>query len=201
MTLLMTVLAAFYPTFPFDEWGLARWQEMRADWLDAAAVVLDKVGDLPVAVIPSAAVVLALLALRRPAASLVLTIGLLALLGSDVLKELVNRPRPDDVLLVPRPESLAFPSGHSAYAMVLCGFAFWVVGSLAAPVLLKRVLQALLVAVILAMGASRVYLGVHWPSDVVGGYLWGITVLIVVAALGKGVTKVLAGVYGRGEPP
>ena len=201
LTFLMTVLAAVYSTFPLDEWGLARWQEMRADWLDAAAVVLDKAGDLPMAVIPSAVVVLALLALRRPAAALVLTISLLALLGGDVLKELVNRPRPDNVLLIPPPESLAFPSGHSAYGMVLCGLAFCVVGSLAGPVLLKRVLQGALVVVILAMGASRVYLGVHWPSDVVGGYLWGITLLIVVAALGKGVTKVLAGVYGRGEPP
>ena len=161
----------------------------------------NETGELPVAVIPAAAVVLTLLALRRPAATLVLTISLLALLGGDLLKDLINRPRPDHVLLVPPPESLAFPSGHSAYAMVLCGFCFCVVGNLAAPVPLKRILQGALMIVILAIGASRVYLGVHWPSDVVGGYLWGMTVLIVVAILWKGVTKLLAGGHGHRDPP
>ena len=198
LTLVVTVLAAVYPTFPFDACGMAQIQGLRTGWLDAAAFVLDKAGGAPTGAIPAAVVVLTLLALRRPAAVLVLTVSLLALLGGDVLKELVDRPRPEHALYLPPPESLAFPSGHSAYAMVLCGFSFCVVGSLAASHPLKwagikRTLQAALAAVILAMGASRVYLGVHWPSDVVGGYLWGMTVLIVVAILWKGVTKLLAG--------
>ena len=200
-TLVVTVLAAVYPTFPFDAWGLAQVQGLRAGWLDAAAFVLDKAGKAPVGAIPAAVVLLTLLALRRPAAALVLTVSLLALLGGDVLKELVDRPRPDHALYLPPPESLAFPSGHSAYAMALCGFSFCVVGSLAAPVWLKRTLQAALAAMVLAMGASRVYLGVHWPSDVIGGYLWGMTVLIMVAILWKGVTKLLSGVHGGREPP
>lgn len=199
LTFGMTALAALYPTFPLDEWGLARVQGLRADRLDTAAVALDKAGEAPMGAIPAAVVVLTLLALRRPAAALVLTLSLLTLLGGDVLKELVNRPRPEYALYMPPPESLAFPSGHSAYAMVLYGFC--VVGSLGTPVLLKRILQAALVVVILAMGVSRVYLGVHWPSDVVGGYLWGITVLVVIAVLWKGATKFLARVHGHGEPP
>ena len=206
LTFVMTALAAVYPAFPFDAWGMDRIQELRSEWLDAGAFVLDKAGKAPVGAIPAALVVLTLLTLRRPAAALILTVSLLALLGGDVLKELVNRPRPEHSLYLPTPEGLAFPSGHSAYAMVLCGFSFCVVGSLVLPhslnwACLKRILQAALVAVILAMGASRVYLGVHWPSDVVGGYLWGMTVLIVVAILWKGVTELLAGVRGHGEPP
>ena len=201
LTLVMTVLAAVYPAFPLDERGLAQVQGLQADWLDAASLFLNETGELPTAVIPAAAVVLTLLALRRPAAAAVLTISLVALLGGDLLKELINRPRPDHVLLMPPPESLAFPSGHSAYAMVLFGFAFCVVGSLVAPVPLKRILQGALAVVILAMGASRVYLGVHWPSDVVGGYLWGMSVLIAVAALWKVVTGVSSGIYRRGKSP
>ncbi len=201
LTFVMTVLAAVYPTFPFDERGLAQVQGLRADWLDVAAVVLDKAGRAPMGSIPAAVVVFALLALRRPTDALVLTISLLALLGGDVVKELVNRPRPEHALYLPSPESPAFPSGHSAYAMVLCSFSFCVVGSMARQVWLKRILQAALAAVLLAMGASRVYLGVHWPSDVVGGYLWGIMVLVVVAFLSKVATCVFPKITGRRRPP
>ena len=201
LTFAMTALAAVYPTFSFDERTLAQVQGLRSDWLDAAALILDKTGEPPMAAIPAAVVVLTLLAVRRPTAALVLTISLLMLLGGDVLKELVNRPRPDHVLLMPPPESLAFPSGHSAYAMVLCGLSIYMTGRFVTPVSLKRFLQAAMIVLILAMGASRVYLGVHWPSDVVGGYLWGIVVLIVVSVVWKLATGLVAGVFRRGEPP
>ena len=201
LTLIMTVLAAVYPTFPFDEWSLAQLQQLRTGWMDAIALILNKTGEPPMAVIPAAVVVLALLAVRRPTAALILTISLFVLLAGDLLKELVNRPRPDHVLFMPPPESLSFPSGHSACAMVLCGLSIYMTGRLVTPVSLKRLLQVTLVVLILAMGASRVYLGVHWPSDVVGGYLWGIVVLVVVAAFRQGVIGILAGVYRRREPP
>ncbi len=201
MTLVMTALASVYPTFPFDEWGLARLQEMRTDWMDAIALILNKTGEPPMAVIPAAVVVLALLAVRRPTAALVLTISLFVLLAGDFLKELVNRPRPDHVLLMPPPESLSFPSGHSAYAMVLCGLSIYITGRLVAPVSLKRLLQAVMVVLILAMGASRVYLGVHWPSDVLGGYLWGIVILVAVAISWQLGIRMKNAIFRSGKPP
>ena len=201
VTLVMTALAAVYLTFPFDGWGMTRVQELRTGWLDEAALILNKTGELPVAVMPAVAAVLILLAVRRPTAAFVLTISLFVLLAGDLLKEMVNRPRPDHVLFMPPPESLSFPSGHSAYAMVLCGLSIYMTGRFVTPVSLKRLLQVTLVVLILAMGASRVYLGVHWPSDVVGGYLWGIVVLIVVSVVWKLATGLVAGVFRRGEPP
>ncbi len=210
LTLVMTVLAAVYPTFPFDGWGLARMQELRTGWMDAAALFLNKTGEPPMAVIPAAVVVLALLAVRRPTAALILTISLFVLLAGDFLKELVNRPRPDHVLFMPPPESLSFPSGHSAYAMVLCGLSIYMTerlvtpymtGRLVTPVSLKRLLQAAMVVLILATGASRVYLGVHWPSDVVGGYLWGFIILVAVAISWQLGIRMKNALFRGGKPP
>ncbi len=201
LTLVMTVLAAAYPTFPFDGWGLARLQELRTGWMDVAALFLNKTGKPPMAVIPAAVVVLALLAVRRPTAALILTISLFVLLAGDLLKELVNRPRPDYVLFIPSPESLSFPSGHSAYAMVLCGLSIYMTGRLVTPVSLKRLLQVTLVVLILAMGASRVYLGVHWPSDVIGGYLWGVVILVAVAILWQWGIRMKNALFRGGNPP
>ena len=201
LTLVMTVLAAVYPTFPFDGWGLARLQELRTGWMDATALILNKTGEPPMAVIPAAVVVLALLAVRRPTAALVLTISLFVLLAGDFLKELVNRPRPDHVLFIPSPESLSFPSGHSAYAMVLCGLSIYMTGRLVTPVSLKHLLQAAMVVLILAMGASRVYLGVHWPSDVVGGYLWGVVILVAVAISWQLGIRMKNAIFRGGKPP
>ncbi len=201
LTLVMTVLAAVYPTFPFDGWGLARLQELRTGWMDATALILNKTGEPPMAVIPAAVVVLALLAVRRPTAALVLTISLFVLLAGDFLKELVNRPRPDHVLFIPSPESLSFPSGHSAYAMVLCGLSIYITGRLVTPVSLKHLLQAAMVVLILAMGASRVYLGVHWPSDVVGGYLWGVVILVAVAISWQLGIRMKNAIFRGGKPP
>ena len=201
VTLVMTALAAVYLTFPFDGWGMTRVQELRTGWLDEAALILNKTGELPVAVMPAVAAVLILLAVRRPTAAFVLTISLFVLLAGDLLKEMVNRPRPDHVLFMPPPESLAFPSGHSAYAMVLCGLSIYMTGRLVTPVSLKRLLQVTLVVLILAMGASRVYLGVHWPSDVVGGYLWGIVILAAVAISLQWGIRMKNAIFRGGKPP
>ena len=201
VTLVITALAAVYPTFPFDGWGLARLQELRTGWMDATALILNKTGEPPMAVIPAAVVVLALLAVRHPTAALVLTISLFVLLAGDLLKELVNRPRPDHVLFIPPPESLSFPSGHSAYAMVLFGLSIYMTGRLVTPVSLKRLLQAVMVVLILTMGASRVYLGVHWPSDVIGGYLWGFIILVAVAILWQLGIRMKNARFRGGSPP
>jgi undecaprenyl-diphosphatase len=91
----------------------------------------------------------------------------------QVVKRTVSRPRPSNALecvtLVVEPDRFSFPSGHSAAAMAVAfGYAM-VFPSLAAP----------LIAIAFLVGASRVFLGVHYPGDVLVGQL--IAVLTAVA--------------------
>ena len=62
--------------------------------------------------------------------------------------------------------------------MLFGGLLIVLVEELGVPTRVRRGLQIGLALLILAVGASRVYLGLHWPSDVVGGYLFGMLALL-----------------------
>jgi len=107
-----------------------------------------------------------------------------SLLDSPI-KLVVNRPRPTDALVqvFSVENGSGFPSGHALFAAVVLGFLAY----LAVTRLRRRSLRALsfagLLMLIILTGVSRVYLGVHWPSDVVGGYLVGAVLLVALVCL------------------
>ena len=109
---------------------------------------------------------------RRNALILWLLLGGVSLFV-QVGKRTFDRARPLQVAYYPE-TGYSFPSGHSAVAMTLYGLlAYWAIRRLRKPV--GRVLVGLGAAcLILAVGFSRIYLGVHFLSDVLGGYLLGI---------------------------
>ena len=139
---------------------------MRNDWLDDMAIWLANLGLVWDFLSASVAVLTGLTLTRRYAGGAML-IGGLAVIGTgDGLKIIVDRPRPDYVLLEPLPSNLSFPCGHSLLAVIVGGVLVYLVGLWVKPLLLRRSLQAGLVLVVISMGAFRVYLGPHWPSDV-----------------------------------
>jgi undecaprenyl-diphosphatase len=92
---------------------------------------------------------------------------------SEALKFSFARPRPDFVAHLAEVQSASFPSGHA----MLSAITYLTLGALLASVHKQRRVKALLIGagVILTVlvGASRVYLGVHWPTDVLAGWLLG----------------------------
>jgi undecaprenyl-diphosphatase len=105
-------------------------------------------------------------------------LGIIALLVSNVLKLLIHRTRPDTY--VPRVfHSYSFPSGHASATMI----GFGILGLLAAkhlPAPWSVLVPVGLGLLILLVGLSRVYLGAHYPTDVLGGWLFGLLVLALV---------------------
>ena len=177
-TLALYFLAWAYPTFPGDEGALIRFQALRSGWLDDMAVVFANLGLFWV-FLPAAAVLMAFLFFARRYADIALVFGGLVVVGlGNGLKLLVDRPRPEYQIFEPFASGLSFPSGHSLLAVILGGVLVYLVGQSVRPLLLRRTIQVGLILVVAGMGASRVYLGVHWPSDVIGSYVLGVLALV-----------------------
>lgn len=94
---------------------------------------------------------------------------------NELVKTLIRRPRPSvelvDVLAVL--ESFSFPSGHVMFYTILFGFVWYLVYALFKPSFPRSLLLGILSIFILGVGLSRIYLGQHWASDVLGAYLLG----------------------------
>lgn len=112
-----------------------------------------------------------------------------ALLGGTVaagaaalplIKLCFDRPRPDFLWHLVTENDWSFPSGHSMGSMILYPLLGGIAGATRGPVRMAA-LSALGVLISLAVGASRVMLGVHWVSDVIGG--WTIGAAFVCGAL------------------
>lgn len=174
-------LACMHATFPGDEWVMRELAQIRTGWADGAAMAVSALGQggigwgiavpwLPVVVGAVA------LAMRRRADTAFLALACLAPAANLGVKELVARPRPDADLWLVMETGFAFPSGHSVFAMSFLGALVWLAGRaniLDGHPAVRRTVQVVLALLILAVGFSRLYLGVHWPSDVIGGFLFG----------------------------
>jgi undecaprenyl-diphosphatase len=105
---------------------------------------------------------------------------------NSILKAIFHRPRPEAFFGFPQPFYYSFPSGH---AMVSVSFYSALTAILAAGGAHKAAYWALGTATPLLIGFSRVYLGVHYPTDVLAGYAAGIVWLVILFHLDKRVPK------------
>lgn len=121
-----------------------------------------------------AMVALIVLAYRRRwhyAAGLAMSVGGSAV-TTFILKELVARQRPPHLVAAYTETSFSFPSGHATLVVALYGFLVWMLWNDLPPGWRKTTV-IVLGALILLVGFSRLYLGVHYPSDVLAGYCVG----------------------------
>lgn len=132
--------------------------------------------------LPAAVLVVALLARRWAASLCVLLTVLAAVLVGDGLKLLVGRPRPsaDLVARYDAPEGYGFPSATALLIVAVLGVACYLLVRHRAPRTVVLAAAGSSAAVIAAVGLSRIYAGEHWASDVLGGWLSGGALLLVV---------------------
>jgi undecaprenyl-diphosphatase len=106
-------------------------------------------------------------------------------LGSVVqqtLKALIGRPRPTWPDPVDSAHYAAFPSGHAMTATVVCGLLLWLLRLYGVSALVRRTGLAVAVVSVVGVGVTRIWNGVHWPTDVVGGWLLGALMVALAIA-------------------
>lgn len=114
---------------------------------------------------------------------------------NHLLKTIFDRPRPSVVEWGTEALSKSFPSGHAMSAMIAYGSVAYLCGRLEATARMRVTTWTLAALLILAIGLSRIYLGVHYPSDIVAGYIAG---LAWTAFVVSGITAVR---YFAGRKP
>jgi len=167
---------------PGDETAIEIAESLRVTWLVDFSKVFTYLGSLAV-LGPLALIAAALLAARRRWTELgVLIIGMvIVVLGVHELKAMVDRPRPPGGLIAVSGSS--FPSAHAAYSTFYVWLAVTVVMRLR-PGMARGALVVLAgIALTALVGLSRVYLGVHYLSDVSAGWALGIAAFSLCAAV------------------
>ena len=99
-----------------------------------------------------------------------------------LLKNIIQRPRPEGIKLIIE-KGYSFPSGHSMASMAFYGFIIYLIYKYVKNKKIKWTLIVLLSILIISIGLSRIYLGVHYTSDVIGAFLISISYLIIYTDL------------------
>lgn len=122
------------------------------------------------------------LLLRRIVEAAFLALATVANAACDLVKLVVHRgrPTPDLVNVVGHLNSYSFPSGHVCQYVLFFGLSFYLVYTLMKRGLLRTLLLVLCGGLILLVGPSRIWMGQHWASDVLGGYALGFGLLLLI---------------------
>lgn len=96
-----------------------------------------------------------------------------------IIKHIVERPRPEISEFLISQGGYSFPSGHSCSGLVFYGFLIYLINKRIENRKKANIMSIALSLLIMAIGFSRVYLGVHYPSDVMGGWCLGGAILVV----------------------
>lgn len=184
--IILAILAHIIPYFSFDLNISQAFQNLNLPGLLPLLKFISFLGYNPQMPILTCVIVLFLLALKlRWAAFMAITNVIGAYFLTGILKDLVarSRPTPDLVNVAISSTDKSFPSGHVLIYTAFFGFLWFLSFTLPKPTLVKKLLLIIFGGLIILVGPSRIYLGQHWPSDVIGAYLLGSIWLLITIYL------------------
>lgn len=158
-----------------------------------AMIAITHLGGAPIVGLAIAVTVILFLRRDRLRAIIFIVGAAVASLLSTLLKIIFDRPRPGTLDALLPTSTNSFPSGHAVAAMVIYGYVTLLLIERAQTWRRKVMLALSGITMILSVGLSRMYLGVHWSSDVLAGYLLGAWCLIMMLVVGS----VLGATYGQ----
>lgn len=114
---------------------------------------------------------------KKMALIIMLNLAIVYLLNV-IIKMIIARPRPDILRLVYE-TGYSFPSGHAMVATGFYGFLIYIANKKIKNKALRRCITFLLTLLIFLIGISRIYLGVHYATDIIGAFMIGIIYLVI----------------------
>jgi undecaprenyl-diphosphatase len=174
---------AFAIDVRFTRWVQAH-DSTLLDWLTTATNWA--MGGMPLSVI-GIAIAVVLLLRSHPLDAAVVALATAARASNSGFKEIVASPRPtpDLVRVTDHATGYGYPSGHAASAMLVVGAVAWVVARQVRPKAGRIAVWLFAAALIVLTGIGRVRVGVHWPTDVLGGWLWAGAALLLITGLAR----------------
>ncbi|MEU6354847.1 phosphatase PAP2 family protein [Streptomyces sp. NPDC047072] len=186
--LLVLVAIEWHPLIAVDQ-DIAdtthRWAVDDPGWTHVFRILTDWVWD-PWTMRILCAVVVIWLVWRRNAVWTAVWLAATCALGTlvqQVLKAAVGRERPVWPDPVDSAHFAAYPSGHALTATVVCGLLLWLLHHSGAGRAVWRTALSISVVSVVGVGLTRIWLGVHWPSDVLGGWLLGAMLVSLAVAV------------------
>lgn len=184
--ILLTFLVRTTTSFPLDLQITRAIQSIDSPYFSKLMTIISWPGFLPQSVI---IILLLALVLHQYGLHWESLTSLLAALFSgainELVKDIIQRPRPamDVVDVIAVLKSYSFPSAHVMFYTTVFGFYWYLAYTLPKRSLQRSLLLMLFGCFILLVGASRIYLGQHWASDVFGAYLLGGLILAGIVLL------------------
>ncbi|MDP9077651.1 MAG: phosphatase PAP2 family protein [Bacteroidota bacterium] len=182
--MLLTAFVFLDPLSKIDREFSEEIQEHHYLVLDQLMRGISAFGYMPVSAILVGATALFFLLCRYKREALFVMLSALSGLISTLVKLLVNRPRPAASLVrvLEKTQQQSFPSGHVLFYVVFFGFLLLLMYQLTGlPRILRRAISILSLLLIFTIPISRIYLGAHWFTDVLGGFILGLLTLVLLA--------------------
>ena len=183
---VLTFLVKTTPSFPLDLQITLGIQSINIPVFGEVMTAISWLGFSPQSVVITVLIILLILGLGLQWEALVALIAALLSIGLNVLvKDLIMRPRPAAALVhvLATLKDFSFPSGHVMYYTSFFGFLVFLAFTLLKPSLKRTLLVVFFGLLVLLIGISRIYVGEHWASDVLGAYLLGTLTLVAIIQL------------------
>ena len=184
LALLLSYAAARFPVLPFDLKSYEELQEQASPLFDGLMRGVSALGELAIAMMLTAIAMLTFALRRQWLEAIFMLATTSSVLLAFVLKELIHRTRPFPLTqnatgFIQSINEYSYPSGHVLFFVVFFGFfayLAWIHFAGRARVIVIAICGALIVLI----GPSRIFLGAHWASDVLGSYIIGTIWLFVL---------------------
>lgn len=155
---------------------------IRSPWLTEVAKAVTFMGNTKTII----AICILLLIIPSVTRKIGIPIAAVAIAGSAInkmFKHIIMRPRPDVSLHLIEQGGWSFPSGHSISSLLMYGFLAWLIIRYCKNQRIVNIATVVLTLLWIGVGLSRIYLGVHYPTDVLGGWTLGMVIMMIAITI------------------